>query len=351
MPQRDLLLPWLSALDNAGLALRAQGRSRAEARDDGGAVARALRACGVRAHPSGRALRRHAPARVVPALAAGRQAGAGAGRAVRGARRDHAPADAGVARPRARARAAHGGAGHPRRRGGGHAGRPRGRDVAAPRPRASPRSRSSCRGRATAPTPRWSALREQALRRRWGCRREAALLRSLVGGSALLLLAALLGVWELYVDLGRRRSADPARPPRGRERALQRPLAPVVELPGHSRGGAARDPARGRGRIRAARSRSISRDTLRRAVYPLLVASQTIPIPMIAPVLVLWLGFSILPEAGRDRARVVLPDRGHDAGGARRRRAWADQADAHVRRLARCAPSATSSCPRRCPAC
>jgi NitT/TauT family transport system ATP-binding protein len=32
MAQRDLLLPWLSALDNAGLALRAQGASRAEAR-------------------------------------------------------------------------------------------------------------------------------------------------------------------------------------------------------------------------------------------------------------------------------------------------------------------------------
>jgi NitT/TauT family transport system ATP-binding protein len=32
MPQRDLLLPWLSALDNAGLALRNHGAGRAEAR-------------------------------------------------------------------------------------------------------------------------------------------------------------------------------------------------------------------------------------------------------------------------------------------------------------------------------
>ncbi len=32
MPQRDLLLPWLSALDNAGLALRARGVSRPDAR-------------------------------------------------------------------------------------------------------------------------------------------------------------------------------------------------------------------------------------------------------------------------------------------------------------------------------
>jgi NitT/TauT family transport system ATP-binding protein len=32
MPQRDVLLPWLSAIDNAGLALRARGVSRAQAR-------------------------------------------------------------------------------------------------------------------------------------------------------------------------------------------------------------------------------------------------------------------------------------------------------------------------------
>ena len=36
--------------------------------------------------------------------------------------------------------------------------------------------------------------------------------------------------------------------------------------------------------------------TLRRALYPLLVASQAIPIVIIAPVLVFWLGFGILPK-------------------------------------------------------
>jgi NitT/TauT family transport system permease protein/putative hydroxymethylpyrimidine transport system permease protein len=36
--------------------------------------------------------------------------------------------------------------------------------------------------------------------------------------------------------------------------------------------------------------------TLRRAAYPLLVSSQTIPIPLIAPLLVVWLGFGIAPK-------------------------------------------------------
>jgi NitT/TauT family transport system permease protein/putative hydroxymethylpyrimidine transport system permease protein len=36
--------------------------------------------------------------------------------------------------------------------------------------------------------------------------------------------------------------------------------------------------------------------TLRRATYPLLVASQTIPIPLFAVLLVVWLGFGIAPK-------------------------------------------------------
>lgn len=37
-------------------------------------------------------------------------------------------------------------------------------------------------------------------------------------------------------------------------------------------------------------------DTLRRAFYPLLVASQTVPVIAIAPILVVWLGFGLGPK-------------------------------------------------------
>ncbi len=39
-------------------------------------------------------------------------------------------------------------------------------------------------------------------------------------------------------------------------------------------------------------------ETLRRATYPLLVASQTIPIIVIAPILVVWFGYGIGPKLG-----------------------------------------------------
>jgi putative hydroxymethylpyrimidine transport system permease protein len=36
--------------------------------------------------------------------------------------------------------------------------------------------------------------------------------------------------------------------------------------------------------------------TLRRATYPLVVASQAVPVPILAPVLAFWLGFGLLPK-------------------------------------------------------
>ena len=38
--------------------------------------------------------------------------------------------------------------------------------------------------------------------------------------------------------------------------------------------------------------------TLRRAVYPLLVASQTVPVIVVAPILVIWFGYGLGPKLG-----------------------------------------------------
>lgn len=116
-----------------------------------------------------------------------------------------------------------------------------------------------------------------------------------VGIGPLLLLALLLGAWELFVDLG---GADPLILPA--PHSIATALYDNRSLLWSNFVVTAEEVLLG---ILLASAAAFAcavavhfSVTLRRAVYPLLVASQTIPIPMIAPVLVLWLGFSILPK-------------------------------------------------------
>jgi putative hydroxymethylpyrimidine transport system permease protein len=110
-----------------------------------------------------------------------------------------------------------------------------------------------------------------------------------------LVLLALFGAWEIYVDAG---GADPGvlPPPHAiassmwNDRTLLwnnlRPTGEAMLLG-----------------IFAAAIAGLALSVamhlapwLRRAVYPLVVASVTIPIPLVAPLLVLWLGFGLKPE-------------------------------------------------------
>jgi putative hydroxymethylpyrimidine transport system permease protein len=119
--------------------------------------------------------------------------------------------------------------------------------------------------------------------------------RLLSGWRALALFLALVGVWEVFVDTG---GANPL--------ILPAPHAIATSLY-DDRGllwsnflVTAEEVLLG---IVAAMVGALAlavvmrfSDTVRRAVYPLLIASQTIPIPILAPVLVLWLGFGLLPK-------------------------------------------------------
>ena len=102
MPQRDGLLPWLSALDNAALALRVAGVSKAQARR---AAHEHFAAFGLegfeRARPSELSGGMRQRVAFLRTLLAG-QAGAVPRRAVRRARRAHPHADAALARRGAR---------------------------------------------------------------------------------------------------------------------------------------------------------------------------------------------------------------------------------------------------------
>jgi putative hydroxymethylpyrimidine transport system permease protein len=112
---------------------------------------------------------------------------------------------------------------------------------------------------------------------------------------ALLVVLGLLGIWELYVDLGG--------------------AIPLILPPPHAVAQSLYDDRRLLwsnflvtaeevllGIVVAAVAALVLASvmhffiTFRGALWPVLIASQTIPIPMLAPVLVLWLGFGILPK-------------------------------------------------------
>ena len=111
-----------------------------------------------------------------------------------------------------------------------------------------------------------------------------------------LLLLVLLGVWELYVDLGGANSLILPAP-----HAVASALYTDRSLLWSNFLVTASEILLGIGLAALAGfafavGLHFSRRTLRPAVYPLLIASQTIPIALLAPVLVLWLGFGLAPK-------------------------------------------------------
>jgi putative hydroxymethylpyrimidine transport system permease protein len=113
--------------------------------------------------------------------------------------------------------------------------------------------------------------------------------------AAALLVVGLLGGWELYADLG---GVDPFLLPAPSDVAsslwTDRGLLwdNFTVTAGEVLLGIAVSLAAG---VALALAIHLSR-TLRRATYPLLVASQTIPIVIVAPLLVAWLGYDLGPK-------------------------------------------------------
>ena len=286
MPQRDALLPWLSAVDNAGLALRVAGASRA-ARARGGARAlRRVRARGLRARAARRALGRDAPARRVPAHAAGRAArcSASTSRSARSTRSRALQMQRWLAgalerEPRTVLLVTHDveeavAARRPRRAALAAAGPVvELLDVDLPRPRAARRRApwSSCA------SARWSVLGRRRDRGARSCSRCSAAGRrsSALGGVDPLLLPAPTQVLEaLWEDRGAAR-ARPLDDGATRSCSAWPPRSPPA---------------------RRSRSRCTSPPPLRRALRPLVIGSQAVPVPVIAPLVILVLGFGLAPK-------------------------------------------------------
>jgi putative hydroxymethylpyrimidine transport system permease protein len=119
--------------------------------------------------------------------------------------------------------------------------------------------------------------------------------RRLSAWLALVLVLVFLGIWELYVDLG---GASPLILPA--PHAIAQSLFDDRGLLWSNFLVTAQEVVLGIAvaAVAALLLASVMHFflTLRRALYPLLIASQTVPIPMLAPVFILWLGFGILPK-------------------------------------------------------
>lgn len=119
--------------------------------------------------------------------------------------------------------------------------------------------------------------------------------RSWAYAGAALILVALFGAWELYAELG---SVDPLLLPAPHEvaRALARDRALLWDDFTVTAGEVVL------GILVAGIAGFVSAIALhlslvlRRSTYPLLIASQAIPIPLIAPLLVVWLGYGLAPK-------------------------------------------------------
>jgi ABC-type nitrate/sulfonate/bicarbonate transport system permease component len=113
---------------------------------------------------------------------------------------------------------------------------------------------------------------------------------------AVLLLAVLIGIWELYVDLKGSTFSLILPPPH----QVAKSLYTDRSLLWSSFLVTAREVLLGilvavAAGLALAVAIHFSR-TVRRAAYPLVIASQAVPIVIIAPILAFWLGFGILPK-------------------------------------------------------
>ena len=190
---------------------------------------------------------------------------------------------------------------HPRRRGGALPLRPGRRalgppgagsstELAPPAPRAADRD-------AAVTDPGFVAARERAMQ---ALHEGRAMRRWLLARAARSPL--LLGAWQLAASSGALADRSTSKLPRPLARAKSRTsLWENRSLLAENAWVTLREVLLGfalrrRGRRRASPSSCTSPRPLRRAFYPLLVASQTIPIIVIAPILVVWFGFGIGPK-------------------------------------------------------